>query len=391
MKKKNIKLLLPLVITLIILTIVKIIESEEINWSISFAAKDKIPYGGYIINDLSQELFPEEDVKLKEFPVYNILKINYYVNTNYVFINGHFAPDKLDTEYLLRYVAEGNNVFISAFRIYGDLADSLNIIMYEDFFNDDSITTNFTQIELKTDSGYLYTKGNFSNYFEEFDTTMVQVLGENGEGNVNFIRIKYGDGNFFLHTLPLAFTNYHILNSENNEYVYKVLSHLPIQETFWDDYYKDGNRYSASSLNYIISQQSLRWAYYIILASAVLFILFYGRRRQRIIPVIPPLKNSTIEFVETIGNLYYQQKDYKNIAEKKIIYFHDYVRNKYLIKTGNFDEETIKKISEKSLIAEGKIKSISRNIEKIKSSPQISEDDLLNLNYQIEKFYERTK
>jgi len=391
MKKKNIKLLLPLIITLIILTIVKIIEPEEINWNKSFATKDKIPYGGYIIYDLSSELFPGEDVVLKELPVYNILKDSYYLNTNYIFINSYFAPDRLDTEYILRYVADGNNVFISAFGIYGDLADSLNILTHDNFFDEDSVTTNFTLSELKSDSGYYYTKGNFSNYFEKFDTSLVQVLGENDQGNVNFIRVKYGDGNLFLHTLPLAFTNYHLLNSENNEYVYKVLSHLPVQETFWDDYYKAGNKFTASSLNYIISQESLRWAYYIILASAVLFIFFYGRRRQRIIPVIPPLKNSTIEFVETISNLYYQQKDYKNIAEKKITFFLDYIRNKYSIKTSQFDEETIKKISENSLIAEGKIKSIFRNIEKIKTSPQISEDDLLNINYQIEKFYERTK
>jgi len=391
MKKKNIKLLLPLIITLIILTIVKIIEPEEINWNKSFATKDKIPYGGYIIYDLSSEHFSGEDVVLKELPVYNILKDSYYLNTNYIFINSYFAPDRLDTEYILRYVADGNNVFISAFGIYGDLADSLNILTHDNFFDEDSVTTNFTLSELKSDSGYYYTKGNFSNYFEEFDTSLVQVLGENDQGNVNFIRIKYGDGNLFLHTLPLAFTNYHLLNSENNEYVYKVLSHLPVQETFWDDYYKAGNKFTASSLNYIISQESLRWAYYIILASAVLFIFFYGRRRQRIIPVIPPLKNSTIEFVETISNLYYQQKDYKNIAEKKITFFLDYIRNKYSIKTSQFDEETIKKISENSLIAEGKIKSIFRNIEKIKTSPQISEDDLLNINYQIEKFYERTK
>ena len=62
-------------------------------------------------------------------------------------------------------------------------------------------------------------------------------------GNVNFLRIKYGEGNFFLNTVPLAFTNYHLLNSDNNEYVYKALSHLPVQQTFWDDYYKDGNKY----------------------------------------------------------------------------------------------------------------------------------------------------
>ena len=180
-------------------------------------------------------------------------------------------------------------------------------------------------------------------------------------------------------------------NSDNNEYVYKALSHLPVQKTFWDDYYKDGNKFTASSLQYILSQQSLKWAYYIILASAVLFIFFYGRRRQRIIPVISRLKNTTIEFVETVGNLYYQQKDYKNIAEKKISYFLDYIRNKYLIKSNTFDEETIQKLADKSSNSTGNIKSILNKIKQINGSPKISEDDLLDINYKIEKFYERTK
>jgi hypothetical protein len=288
-------------------------------------------------------------------------------------------------------VADGNNVFISAFGIYGDLADSLKIQTSDEFFNGDSVNTRLSITEIMNDSGWTYVKGNFKNYFSEFDTSLVQVLGTNQAGNTNFIRIKYGDGNFFLHTLPLAFTNYHLLNSGNNEYVYKVLSHLPIQKTFWDDYYKDGNKYSASSLQYIVSHKALRSAYYIILISVLLFIFFYGRRKQRIIPVIPPLTNTTVEFVETVGNLYYQQKDYKNIAQKKIYFFMDYIRSKYFIKTNLFDEETIQKISDKSLLSTGKIKSIFKEVEKINHSTSISEDDLLNINYQIEKFYERTK
>jgi hypothetical protein len=104
-----------------------------------------------------------------------------------------------------------------------------------------------------------------------------------------------------------------------------------------------------------------------------------------------PLRNTTVEFVETVGNLYYQQKDYKNIAEKKISYFLDFVRNKYFIKTGTFDEETIRKISYKSSLSIGKLKAIFREIEKIKQSPKITEENLININYQLEKFYERTK
>lgn len=391
MKKKNLKFLIPITVTIVLLTIIKIAEPEEVDWTQSFSRKDKIPYGGYIIYDLAQSLFPDKNIVLKELPIYNILKDNYFSGTNYVFINAYFSPDRLDTEYLLDYVAEGNNVFISAFGIYGDLADSLRIKTYDMFFSEDSVNINFNLPELKSENGYSYFRGNFENYFSEYDTLLVQVLGRSEEKNVNFLRIKYGNGNFFLNTVPLAFTNYHLLNSENNEYVYKALSHLPVQETFWDDYYKDGNKFNASTLQYILSQESLKWAYYIILVSVVLFIFFYGRRKQRIIPVIPPLTNTTVEFVETVGNLYYQQKDFKNIAEKKISYLLDYIRNRYFIKTSNFDEESIQKIADKSLIPPAEIKSMFREIENINHSNKITEEELVNINFQIEKFYERTK
>lgn len=391
MKKKNIKFLVPILITLLLLTIIKIAEPEEIDWSQSFSRKDKTPYGGYIIYDIAPELFPQSEFSVKELPVYNILKNNFYFRTNYVFINSYFSPDRLDTEYLLEYAADGNNVFISAFEISGPLADSLKIRTSFVFFSQDSMNINFTIPDLITEGGFTYLRSDFDKYFSEYDSTTVHILGKNNDGNANFIRIKYGNGNFFLNTVPMAFTNYYLLESGNNEYVYKALSHLPDQDTFWDDYYKMGNKFNASVLQYILSQQSLTRAYYIIFISVVLFIIFYGRRKQRIIPVIPPLTNTTLEFVETVSNLYYQQKDYKDIAEKKIRYFLDYLRNKYSVSTSSFDTETIQKISEKSSIPKTKIRSLFRDIEKIQSSQKITEEDLININYQIEIFYERTK
>ncbi len=391
MKKNNLKFLIPVIAALILLTIIKILEPQEIDWSRSFTRKDKIPYGGFIVLDAAKELFPANDFVVKELPIYNILKDQYFYGTNYVFINSYFSPDRLDTEYLLEYVAEGNNVFISAFGVYGPLADSLKIQTLDNFFSDDSAVINFTLDELKSEEGYKYFEGNFENYFNEYDSSLVQILGKNEKEQANFIRIKYGIGNFFINTVPLSFTNYHLLKSGNNEYVSKALSHLPFQQTIWDDYYKDGNKYNASALQYIISQPSLKWAYYVILVSIVLFIFFYGRRKQRIIPVIKPLTNTTLEFVEIVGNLYYQQKDYKNIAEKKITYFFDHIRNKYFIRTSTFDNEIIKKIAEKSSVPESKIKSLFNDIGNISRSPKITEEELININYRIEKFYERTK
>lgn len=391
MKKKNLKFLIPIIVTMTLLLIVKITEPEEIDWNYSFAKKDKIPYGGFIVSDILPELFPGTEILTRELPIYNILKDKYYTHTNYVFINSYFSPDKLDTEYLLNYVKAGNDVFISAFGIYSSIADTLKFKTYDIFFSEDTVSINFSNPEIANKEGYVFRKGNFGNYFSEYDTASTQVLGKNQFGQANFIRIQHGTGNFFINTVPLAFTNYHILKKKNSEYVFKALSHLPVQKTFWDEYYKDGNKFSATPLTFILSQESLKWAYYLILASVIIFIIFYGRRKQRIIPVIFPLTNTTIEFVETVGNLYYQQKDYKNIAEKKILYFEDFIRNKYFLKTSVTNEVMSKKISEKTLLPEKDLQNLFMQIEIVRTSANISEEQLTKLNSQLEEFYKSTK
>ena len=185
MNKKNLKYLIPITVTIIILTFVKISEPEEVDWTESFSKNDKIPYGGYIIYDISSELFGDEEIGLTEFPIYNVLKEKSYYNTNYIFINSYFSPDVLDTEYLLNFVAEGNQVFISAFAIYGSLTDSLRVDSHRTFFNEDSVNINFSLPELISEKGFLFEKGNFENYFSEYDTSMVQVLGTNDDGKTN--------------------------------------------------------------------------------------------------------------------------------------------------------------------------------------------------------------
>jgi len=391
MKRKEIRFLIPIVITIVILFVIKMSEPEQIDWSYDFSKNGTIPYGGYIVHDILPDLFPTTEIINREVPIYNVLKVNYYYKTNYLFINSYFAPDELDTQYLMDYVKRGNNVFISAFDIQGNLADSLQIKTYGNIFNDDTLKIILTDSVISSDKGYTYNKGNFGSYFINYDTVNTNVLGKNQNGKTNFIRVKLGDGNIFLNTVPLVFSNYHLLNEENIDYVYRAISCLPVQKTIWDDYYKAGNKFSSTPLRFIISQEPLRWAYYIALLSVILFMIFYGRRKQRIIPIISPLRNTTLEFVDTVGNLYFQQKEHKNIAVKKITYFLDYLRNRYFIKSGSFDDEAIKKISDKSSFPIVKLKNILLLIEQVKTSKNISEAELVNINSQIENFYERTR
>ncbi|MEJ7677787.1 MAG: hypothetical protein WKG06_07955 [Segetibacter sp.] len=66
------------------------------------------------------------------------------------------------------------------------------------------------------------------------------------------------------------------------------------------------------------------------LAGLLLYVLFEMKRRQRIIPVITPLKNSTLDFVKTVASVYYNEKDNNGIADKKVNYFLEFVRSRFI-------------------------------------------------------------
>jgi hypothetical protein len=143
-------------------------------------------------------------------------------------------------------------------------------------------------------------------------------------------------------------------------------------------------------LKYILSREPLKWAYYISIFSIIVYIIFQGKRKQRVIPVITPLKNTTLEFVKIVGKLYFQQKDHKNIAQKKINFFLDYLRSRYMVKTDELNPETVEKISLKSGIDKTEVKNIFNYINYIDICKRIKEEELQKINFLIETFYKKT-
>jgi hypothetical protein len=216
-------------------------------------------------------------------------------------------------------------------------------------------------------------------------------LGKSSKGEPNFVRVPFGKGNFYLNTMPLAYTNYNMLYRQNASYISSTLSYLPVQSTYWDEYYKINRGESQTPLRYVISQPPLKWALYLTLLALVLFMVFEAKRKQRIIPIVKPLANTTLEFTETVGRLYFQYKDHKNIADKKITYFLDYLRTHYYVKTTEFNEELYSKLSDKTGADKEEISKLFRLIQDIRSRKSISEEELLSLNAQIEDFQGRYK
>jgi hypothetical protein len=123
----------------------------------------------------------------------------------------------------------------------------------------------------------------------------------------------------------------------------------------------------------------------------ILFVIFRGKRTQRIIPVINKLENATLDFTQTIGELYYQHGDFTNIIEKKIQYFLEFVRTNYYLNTANLGPVFVEKLAIKSGNTKEDTKVLVEYIIYLKSKNNHTETELIELNKKIEQFTKQRK
>jgi hypothetical protein len=173
---------------------------------------------------------------------------------------------------------------------------------------------------------------------------------------------------------------------DKEDYAATVLSYLPKQQIIWDNNYKSGRKVITSPLRYILQNTALKRAFYISMFGLILFIIFRGKRVQRIIPVITKLDNATVDFTRTIGELYYQHGDFTNIIEKKIQYFLEFVRTNYYLDTNKFSTGFIDKLATKSSNTKEKTKVLVDYLVFLKSKTNHTEQELIELNKKIEHF-----
>ncbi len=379
---------------LAIFTILGIIEYNTpvpLSWEYSFSKSDKIPYGEYAVYDMLEDIFPGKKISSSELPLYNVLDDS-AKNTNLIIINKYFAPDTLETNTLLRFVARGNTAFIASEDFDGNFSDTLRIntkTYYAPYKANDSTGLNFTNDELwKSGSDYSFNNGSVDNYFKKCKDA--DVLSINSHDSAVMISLKFGKGTFILSSVPMAFTNYYAIKNPQNDYVFKALSYLPIADTHWDEYYKMTKHKASTPLRYILGNDSLKRAYYLMLLGIFIYMLFEAKRKQRIIPVITPLKNTSLEFTETIGRLYFEKGTNKGIAEKRIRFLFDYIRTNFKLNVLDHDGEFYSSLSAKTLISIDELKELFTFILGIQNQMVLDNATLLKLNTLIEDFYKKT-
>lgn len=377
------------------LTYLEASEPEPVNWNPSYMETDKIALGSYVFYELYEEAFPGEIEKIK-VPPFEFLSGEH--EGTYFFLNNYLNIDKAELDKLLSWVEEGNTIFLSSGYYSENLLDTLKIEVATrvpglDFTSMPRIA--LVHPDLSPREQYVFNHETELRYFHEIDTLAHTILGvahlkdfeEPSEALPNFIRSDFGKGTIYLHSTPEAFSNYFLLNEENYRYTEAVMAYLNSEEIlYWDKYYKSGKTFYTSSLYILLSNKALKWAYYFLLAGAVLFIIFEGKRKQRAVPVITPLKNQTFEYSKTIADLYVEQKKYKALAEKKIDHFYDHIRRHYRIDTTEINEKFFKDLAAKNNNTEAETKDIFRLFRQILEKTEITNIELQELNEKIASF-----
>ena len=329
-------------------------EPEPINWTPSFTAKDRIPLGAFVFYDSWKNR--EDSIVDIKIPPYEY--INYSpASGTYFFLNNYINFDDKELDDILDWVSEGNKLFISAYDFGHNLTDTLNLetssfISSEGFKSRPKL--NLVNSELQFEKPLEFDQDLPAVFFQKIDTTKNVVLGtatfgdKDPEEKINFIKTAFGEGEIYLHTTPQAFSNYFLLKDRNYQYCEALLSYLAGQHILWDAYYKSGKGFFTSPLYILLNNRQLKWAYYFVLISSILFVLFEGKRKQRSIPVVDPPMNKSYEFTETISQLYLEQRKFHELGLKKIALFKEHIRTHYRLDPSQINAQFYKDLALKS-------------------------------------------
>jgi hypothetical protein len=134
-------------------------------------------------------------------------------------------------------------------------------------------------------------------------------------------------------------------------------------------------------------KNSFRAAFLLLIILLLVYVFMEMRRKQRVIPVITAPRNDSLDFVKTIGRLYYDKGDHGNLARKMSSYFLEHVRNRFKLATTNLDEEFARNISYKSGADEAEVRSIIGFIRYVQDAPAVSPKQLMEFHRQLESFY----
>lgn len=328
------------IVVMVILALLEVNKKETTNWRKNFNINEKSPFGLFVFGNEAKSLFKNNLKKIEQTP-YDYYSERKKEAHNIIVIEKDL--DKESWKKIMDQVSDGSDAMILVSNVPKDISDSIGFYSSDISFAEENVLkltdkvyqNDFIKLDkFPSGRGFSYVK------------PKVEVLGKTVEKDntdqVNFIKTKFGKGTIYVHSEPLFLTNYYLLKPGNVKYAQDVFSYLQDRETIW--FVENDTKVSRFFMRFVLSNPALKYAWWVLLGGLVLFIFFNAKRKQRIVPVEEPLRNTSVDFVKSIGNLYLQEGDFHDMMAKKAQYFLNKVRMDLLIDTQNLDEEFVKKL-----------------------------------------------
>jgi len=330
----------------------------------------------------------------------------------YLFVGESFYLTREEVESLLKFIKAGNQAMIITESLPDTLLQALSYYgmpIKLGRMMDDEVVLKTNNMNSRFPNSYIRNKGYKANesivdwhYFEteqeefEFgDYITAYAPMSSISDKINQAYFSYGEGSIRINTSPVLFTNYFLRDKNLFVYANEMMNDLNMDKLIIDNFShlpKDDSekmqRNSPSPLSYILSKKELKTAWYLLLLTAILFLLFKAKRTQRIIPVLERKRNTTVAFAETMSSLFYQQANHKEMAVLKMQLFQFFIKSKLSIPTHEVNARIIRQISVKAGISETVIEDIFEYYKnRVTTSDELSAESLMDFYNKINQFY----
>lgn len=409
-------------------------EVPDVNWRKTYLPTSKEPYGTWMFRQMLDERYGADNVydRYKEI---ELSEIDTTEKALLFMIGRSIDLDYTETNSLGEFINAGHDIFISSsrlnfnydwgptdYRVRYKQDTSINMIYpsysdnsYQYTFRDRSFEASSNQYyryflsgDLKTHSDSSHTKlllkeielsqeiqdilTSEEEDIEVTETDYGYIIGIT-EDSLGILKEWHFEGGGFvnIHLMPDIFTNDAAHQIDYLDHFNEVIGQFSYDKIIFEhpSFNTEKTDERESPIQFILGDTSLKKAYYLLLVAALLFILFRGKRKQKVIPTIAENKNTSLEYINTLGRLYeYQNQPRKLVTHMANIFHHD-IKKKYFIDRN--DPEFNKKLAAKSKIPKADIDIIMRTFETIMTRYDFNDNDLSLLYRRIDTFYKNCK
>lgn len=380
---------------LLLIGVIDITSKKPIIWDRTFDAKDKNPFGAYVLRQELKHIIDQRSVDVRR-PLYEYLDSTKGTAMNLLFYTSYFSLGEAAKNKLLTYVARGGKAMIIAETIDYNLLDSLDIKVQNFYGYKKGVEIkSHLSVKLTNDNTKIhYRKSDLSAVFSKLpkNTTILGGITYQDYLLPNFVEVKVGKGRLYLHLTPDLFGNYYLLNSASQyAYAAKSLSYLNDKPIAWYDFKANRDQHR-TPLRVLLTSTGLRQAWYVLLGGLILLLVFKSKREQRAVAIIKPEQNLSKEFCETIATLYYENGTPGNMVDKKIDYFLHDLRTRFHMDTLSLEENGFcEELAERSGVPLADIQHLIGLIIRMQRIQQHDLTGLRQINEIIEDFKHKAK